>query len=88
MEPQESEEIYVTNPRQAPKYGRFAFIGAILGAIAGLLLVQFGPEEGFYAIGDVTIATLLVTVPLGIVLAILFALFLDWKSLKKSRKID
>ncbi|WP_054952663.1 hypothetical protein [Flaviflexus massiliensis] len=85
---EESEEIYVTNPRRAPKYGRFMFIGAILGAIVGLLIIQFGPAEGVYAIGDVTAAMLLLTVPAGAVLGAVTALLLDQKSLKNSPNID
>ncbi|AZQ77285.1 hypothetical protein EJ997_08030 [Flaviflexus ciconiae] len=84
----EQPEFYVTNPRRAPRYGRFMFLGAVLGAIAGLLIVQFGPGAGYYAIGDVVTATLLTAVPVGIFLGALVALLLDRKSLKKSKKLD
>lgn len=84
----ESDEFYVTNPRRAPKYGRFMLVGAILGIIAGLLLIQFGPDEGLYKIGDVTAAVLLMTIPAGIVLGAVVALLIDRRSLKKSRTLD
>lgn len=84
----ESDEFYVTSPRRAPRYGRFMIIGAIVGLIAGLLLVQFGPSEGRYAIGDVTIAVLLMTIPAGLVLGAVTALLIDRRTLKKSRSVD
>lgn len=84
----ESDEFYVTSPRRAPRYGRFMLIGAVLGIIAGILLVQFGPSEGFYAIGDVTAAVLLMTIPIGAVLGAVAALLIDRRSLKKSGHVD
>jgi len=62
--------------------------GAIAGLIVGLLLVQFGPGETFYAVGDVTAALLLVTVPVGVVVGAVAALLMDRRSLKRSRPVD
>lgn len=84
----ESDEFYVTSPRSAPRYGRFMLIGAVLGIIAGILLVQFGPSEGLYAIGDVTAAVLLMTIPIGAVLGSVVALLIDRRSMKKSGHVD
>ena len=78
------EEFYVTNPRRAPKCGRFMFVGAILGALAGVLLVQFGPSASLYDLSDVTFAVLLFTVPFGFFVGALVALLLDRRSLKRS----
>ncbi|AZN30089.1 hypothetical protein EJO69_07035 [Flaviflexus salsibiostraticola] len=78
------EEFYVTDPRRAPKYGRFMLVGAILGALVGILLVQFGPNAGRYELSDVTFAVLLLTVPIGFALGALTALLLDRRSLKKT----
>lgn len=82
------EEFYVTNPRRAPRYGRFMAIGALLGIVAGVLLVQFGPAAGRFSIGDVTIAVLLWTVPIGFALGALTALLIDRRSMKKSKSVD
>lgn len=78
------EEFYVTNPRRAPRYGRFMLVGAALGAIVGLLIIQFGPAAGSFAIGDVAAAMLLLTVPVGLFFGALIALLIDRRSLKKS----
>lgn len=78
------EEFYVTDPRRAPKYGCFMLVGAILGALVGILLVQFGPNAGRHELSDVTFAVLLFTVPIGFALGALTALLLDRRSLKKT----
>lgn len=84
----ESDEFYVTNPRRAPRYGRFIAVGALLGVIAGLLLVQFGPGESLYSISDVRMTVLLMTAPTGAVVGAVVAFLIDRRSLKKSSPLD
>lgn len=80
----EEQELYVSPPRRAPKYGRFIGFGMFAGVLAALALYVFGPDARTYDGGDVLIVLNMYTVPLGGFLGALLALIIDARSVKKS----
>lgn len=81
----EPEEILVHRPRRAPSYKRFVLAGMVLGAVAALLILYFGPEASGYKEKDVLLVLFLYCVPIGGVLGAVLALIIDRQSVKKSR---
>lgn len=65
--------------KRRPKYGRFGGIGGLIGLIGGLVLAQVGPVSAGqdYTRVDLSIVLVGLGVPVGILLGLTIALFLD-----------
>lgn len=69
-------------PRRAPRYGRFAWAGALVGVLVAIALYVFSPNDSSYSASTIGIVLFMYCVPTGAALAVLLALFVDRKSLK------
>lgn len=81
----EAEEFLPTEfhaPRRAPRYGRFAWAGALVGVLVAIALYVFSPNDSSYSASTIGIVLFMYCVPTGAALAVLLALFVDRKSLK------
>ncbi|MDO5724279.1 MAG: hypothetical protein Q4P33_07795 [Flaviflexus sp.] len=80
------EELLPTEfhaPRRAPRYGRFALAGGLLGVLVAIALYLLSPGDSTYAGSTIGIVLFMYCVPTGAALGVLLALFVDRKSLKK-----
>lgn len=73
--------------RRAPKLGVFLIVGAVLGALATLILTSLfpaDPEVGFFA----SFAYFCVFgIPAGVLVGGLIGLLLDWRSRRRVRTV-
>ncbi|HLV03342.1 hypothetical protein [uncultured Georgenia sp.] len=67
--------------RRAPRYGRFALAGAVLGALLSLVLAPLGSSG--YSLRDVVIVLLIALGPIGTFAGLGVALLLDRRSLRR-----
>lgn len=81
LERHEDEVLYVKRGslRRRPKYGVFGVIGGLIGLIVGLVLAQVGaiPADQDYTRIDLSIVLVGIGVPVGILISLAIALFLD-----------
>lgn len=85
VEAEAEEEFLPTEfhaPRRAPRYGRFAWAGALVGVLVAIALYVFSPNDSSYSASTIGIVLFMYCVPTGAALAVLLALFVDRKSLK------
>lgn len=83
--------------RRSPKYGNFALIGALLGAVVAFVLTvsipqdfQYARDNGFAEYSQLQIFgfLLLIGVVIGIAVALVIALLLDRRSSRRSRVVE
>ncbi len=67
--------------RQAPRYGRFALAGFLLGALLSLVLPLFGSSA--YSLRDIVLVLLIALGPIGTFAGLGLALLLDRRSLRR-----